>query len=241
MATVLLLGGTGDARRLAIDLVAAGHMVTASLAGATAAPAPYPCPTRIGGFGGVAGLAAYLRHHRPDALIDATHPYAAQISRNACAAARDTGVPLLRLSRPVWTRQPPEVWTEVPDMAAAAAALPTGARAFLATGRQSLSAFLTRTDIWIALRQVDPPAAAFPGTGQYVLARPPFDEAAERALFTDLRITHLVAKNAGGEAARTKLTAAAALHIPITMVARPDGAAAEGHSAEAILACLAAL
>lgn len=239
MARVLLLAGTGHARRLAADLIAAGHDVTASLAGATKDPAAYPCPSRVGGFGGPTGLASHLQATDPDALIDATHPFAAQISDNARKAAAITGTTLLRLARPEWKPEQGEKWQSVATLEAAAAALPPGARAFLATGRKSLSAFQHRSDIWCALRQVDPPKAPFPGNGKFIIARPPFDTASETKLFASLVITHLVAKNAGGTEARTKLTAAATLGIPIIMVQRPDEGTFQTHTTAEILACLA--
>lgn len=224
MTRILLLAGTGAARRLAARLVAGGHAPVASLAGATASPASYPCPLRIGGFGGAAGLARWIRAERPAAVVDATHPFATRISANAAAACAASGAPLLTLARPPWTARPGERWISVPAVQDAVAAPPAGARVFAATGRSSAAAFAARPNIWTAVRIVDPPAGPFPGAGIWVTARPPFDEAAERALFTDLAITHLVVKNAGGAAGRTKIEAAAALGLPVIVVARPAAA-----------------
>jgi precorrin-6A/cobalt-precorrin-6A reductase len=141
MRRILILGGTGEARALAARL-APRHAVTLSLAGRTRAPAPQPVPTRTGGFGGPEGLARYLEAEGIDTLIDATHPFARQISLNARAAAALAGTRLLALSRPPWTPVPGDRWTPVPDMAAAARALgETPARVFLAIGRQEASAF----------------------------------------------------------------------------------------------------
>lgn len=236
----LLLAGTGAARRLAARLVEAGVRPLASLAGATTTPAAYPCETRVGGFGGAEGLADWIRAHGPLAVVDATHPYAVRISANAAAACAATGAPYLRLDRPPWTRLPGERWIEARDLEGAVAALPPGARAFAATGRSSAEAFAARPDIWVALRVVDPPDAPYPGAGEYVVARPPFDEAAERALLHGLGITHLVVKNAGGAAARTKLEAAASLGLPIVVVARPPEPAGPAFDADEIVARLAA-
>lgn len=239
MTRVLLLAGTGEARRLA-GALAPDHDVTASLAGATAAPTAYPCPVRIGGFGGAEGLQAYLRDEGVDAIVDATHPFAARISANAVAAAAAAGVALIRLARPPWTRRRGETWIEAPHLDAAAAALPAGARAFLATGRSSLAAFAGRTDCHLFLRVIDRPETPFPGAGEYVVARPPFDEAAERALLSRLGATHLVVKNAGGVAGRTKLDAAALLGLPVIVVARPmEQSAAPEMAAEDITRWLA--
>ena len=220
MKRILLLAGTGEARRIAAAL--SDLPVVASLAGSTASPQDYPCEVQTGGFGGAKAMADWLSDHQIGAVIDATHPFAARISANAVVAAEAAGVPLTRVDRPPWTSEPYETWINVPDIEAAAAALPTGARAFLATGRGSQAAFIARRDVWCALRLIDPPDTPYPGNGEYVVSRPPFDEAAEKALFERLRITHLVVKNAGGAAARTKLNAAGRLGVPIIVVARPD-------------------
>lgn len=221
MRRILLLGGTSEARRLGATLAGMpGISATMSLAGRTHNPAKQGLPLRIGGFGGVGGLAAYIRENKIDLLLDATHPFAEQMSRHAAEASKLTGTPLIHLQRPPWTQQPREEWIEVPDLEAAALALPEGARAFAATGRGSLEAFQGRQDVFVILRVIDPPDAPFPGNGQFEVARPPFSVAAERRRLQALGATHLVVKNAGGDPARTKLTAAAGLGLPIVIVAR---------------------
>ena len=228
MSRILLLAGTGDARRIAGDL--SDLPIIASLSGATSSPQEYPCELRTGGFGGAEAMADWLRGNGITAIIDATHPFATQISANAVAAAHVTDTPITRINRPPWEQAPGETWINVPTVETAARALPVGARAFLATGRGSQDAFVVRQDIWCALRLIDPPKTIYPGNGEYIVSRPPFDVSSEIALFKLLRITHLVVKNAGGAAARTKLTAAAKLNIPIVIVSRPK----EPHGAPAI-------
>ncbi len=220
MSRILLLAGTGDARLIAKDLN--DLPIIASLSGTTASPGDYPCEHRTGGFGGAEAMAGWLIHNQIAAIIDATHPFATQISANAVKAAAATGTPLTRIHRSPWKQAPDETWIEVPTIDEAARTLPTGARAFLATGRGSQDAFVARRDVWCALRLIDPPKTIYPGNGEYVVSRPPFDEHSEIALFKVLNITHLVVKNAGGAAARTKLAAAAKLNIPIVIVSRPD-------------------
>jgi len=220
MKRILLLAGTGDARRIAKDL--SDLPVIASLSGATASPGEYPCDLRTGGFGGAGAMAVWLRDNAIGAIIDATHPFAAQISANAVKAATATDTPITRILRPPWTQQTGEIWIRVPSVEAAAKALPPGARAFVATGRGSQDAFVARRDVWCGLRLIDPPKTTYPGNGEYVVSRPPFDTPSEMALFTLLGVTHLVVKNAGGAAARTKLTAAAKLGLPIIIVSRPE-------------------
>ncbi len=227
MKRLLLLGGTAQARALAARLAGNPDLtVTLSLAGRTARPLDQGVPTRVGGFGGAAGLAEYLAATDTDILIDATHPYAQQMSRHADQAAHDTGAACLHLSRPPWGPAAGENWIEVPDIDTAVAALPPGARAFTATGRGSLAAFARRTDIYTCLRVIDPPAGPFPGHGEFIVGRPPFTVEAELQALRRTRATHLVIKNAGGDAGRTKLTAAAQLGLPIIIVARtplPEG------------------
>ena len=204
-------------------LAGAGIDTLYSYAGRTGAPAGQPVPIRIGGFGGAAGLAAVLRTGGFTHLVDATHPFAARISANAVIAAAEAGVPLLGFERPAWTPVPGDRWTAVPDTAAAAAALPADpASVFLAIGRQDLHAFAGRPRHRYLLRLVDPPDGPLPLPGAVaVIARGPFDAAADRALMTAHGVELLVARNAGGAGARAKLDAARSLGIPVILIARP--------------------
>src|SRR4051794_35042344 len=132
---VLLLGGTGEAPRLAEALDAEGVDVLSSLAGRVAAPVLPPGEVRIGGFGGAEGLADWLRANPVRAVVDATHPFATAITVHAVRAATDTGTPLLRLQRPGWHEQPGDDWRWVDSLEAAAGAVAGFAPGFLATGR----------------------------------------------------------------------------------------------------------
>ena len=218
-ARVLILGGTTEAAALARGLSGVG--VITSLAGRTRAPAALPGEVRVGGFGGAEGLAAYLEERGITAVVDATHPFAATISRHAEAACRLRPTPRLILARPAWTRQPGDRWIEVDDMAAAVAAISAGARVFLTVGRQELTAFASRTDAWMLARVIDPPEQPIDGV-TLVTGRGPFDLEAERALLAEHGITVVVAKNSGGEASYPKLAAARELNIPVIMVRRPE-------------------
>ncbi|MFT3862413.1 cobalt-precorrin-6A reductase [Micropruina sp.] len=221
--TVLLLGGTGEARALAARLAEAGVPVVSSLAGA-ASPAVLPAgQVRVGGFGGVAGMVDYLRTHRIARVVDATHPFAAQISTNAAAACRHQGTPLLRLSRPSWrTRPDASGWHWVARLAdARAVAEGVGHRVFLSVGRQSAAVFTGWQGGYVLLRVVEPPQTPVPDGWEVLAARGPFDFAAERALLLSRRIDVLVTKDSGGDQTAAKLDAAAALGIPVVIVARP--------------------
>lgn len=158
---VLILGGTTEARRLAELLAAgqpAGPRVTTSLAGRVSAPRTPPGEVRVGGFGGAEGLAAWLREHAVGLLVDATHPFAGTITRNAAHAAATAGVPLLVLRRPGWRPVEGDVWHEAGSLAEAAALLPAlGRRVFLTTGRTGLAVFAPLADPWFLVRSVDAP------------------------------------------------------------------------------------
>jgi precorrin-6A/cobalt-precorrin-6A reductase len=221
---ILILGGTAEARGLAQRLAGRSDLaVTLSLAGRTATPAVQPVPVRVGGFGGADGLADYLSAERVDALIDATHPYAAIISANAARAAQSTGVPLLALRRPPWIPIAGDRWIEVEDIPAAVAALGAAPRrVFLALGRKELAPFTAAPQHHYLVRSVDPvdPPLAVP-YATYVTARGPFAEAAERALLGVHAIGVVIAKNSGGTATYGKIAAARSLGLPVIMPSRP--------------------
>ncbi len=222
MTRILILGGTTEASRLARLLADAGMEAVFSYAGRTEAPVAQPLPTRIGGFGGPEGLARYLRSEHISHVVDATHPFAAQMSRNALAACAEAGVPLVVLERAPWQAGAGDRWTHVPDMAGAVAALPEQpARVFLAIGKLHLAEFAVRPQHHYLLRLVDPPGALPLPDAHAVIARGPFDLAGDLALLRDHRISHIVAKNAGGMGARAKLDAARQLGLPVILIDRP--------------------
>lgn len=213
---ILLLAGTAEARRLGPDLAEAGHQVTASLAGATSQPAPQGASTRSGGFGGVAGLIQWLREAGAEAIIDATHPFADTMPWHAARAAEALSLPRLRLMRPAWPVEPG--WLTGPDIASALSGVPPSARVLATTGRGETGALEARADLRIWLRSIDP-GPRLPGHITPITARPPFSVAEETRLMRDLGITHLLSKNAGGDAA--KLAAAKGLGVHVAMVSRP--------------------
>ena len=223
---VLILGGTQEAVALAGALAAQRPDVSAitSLAGRTLSPAPIPGPVRSGGFGGAARMRDYLSAEGFSALVDATHPFATQISTHAAQACTELGLPRLVLHRAPWRAGPDDQWHDVPDMPAAATHLPElGRRVFLSTGPRAVGAFSAVTGVWFLVRMVDTPTTPMPfALGEIVLGRGPFDEADERTLMVDHRIDLLVTRNSGGAGAAAKLKAARDLGLPVIMVARPD-------------------
>lgn len=214
---VFLLAGTAEAAHLSARLTEAGHDTVVSLAGATRHPAAYAGHVRRGGFGGAEGLEAFLRAEGIEALIDATHPFATTIAGNAAVAADRAGLPRLKLLRPPWPAEPG--WIEVPDLASALDALPAGARALCTTGARRVDALGRRPDCRILLRAIEMPEDLPPGV-RLLQARPPFTQSEEAALMRRERISHLITRNAGGEA-RARLDAARALGVVVLMIRRP--------------------
>ena len=223
MPRVLILGGTTEAAQMARALATAGVDAVYSYAGRTEAPVAQPLPVRIGGFGGVAGLVAYLQAEAITHLIDATHPFAAQMSSNAVAACKETGTPLIAFEREPWAAGTEDRWTHVPDLDAAVTALGTNPqRVFLAIGRQTLAAFAKAPQHHYLLRLVDPPTEPLPlPDAKAIIARGPFSVEADRKLLQDHRIEVIVAKNAGGAGAEAKLIAARDLGLPVILIDRP--------------------
>ena len=220
--TLLLLAGTGEARRIAWALADSGVPVVASLAGATRAPEPLPVPTRVGGFGGAAGFCAYLAEAGITAVIDATHPFASAISQRTARICAELRLPYLYVNRPAWVPGPADRWTAIAREEDAAKLIPPGATVFLATGRQTLERFAGLEGRRVICRQIDPPTAPFPFEGgEFCIGRPPFSVAREVALFTELGVEWLVVKNSGGSESRSKLDAAAELGLPVLMLKRP--------------------
>jgi len=184
---------------------------------------------RIGGFGGAAGLAAYFVSERIDAVVDATHPFAARMSANAVAACRAAQTPLVVFTRPPWMPEPGDRWIEVATMEDAAQALGAKPRAaFLTQGRLKLAAFARMAQHRYIVRAIDRPAEidALPSC-KLILARGPFSLADELALMKRERIDALVTKNSGGRATYAKIEAARALGIEVVMVRRPPAPEAE--------------
>lgn len=220
--TVLILGGTGEARALARTLVGrSDRRIVSSLAGRVSNPLLPTGEVRIGGFGGPDGLAAWLREHGVRAVIDATHPFAARISASASAACERTGTPLLVLRRPGWTPRPGDDWRRVRDVPAAAAALrDLPGPVLLTTGRGGLAHFAALPHRFV-IRTVDPPDPPLPADHEVLLARGPYDLDAEAALLDRCAIRVLVTKDSGGSLTEAKLTAARERGLPVLMIDRP--------------------
>jgi precorrin-6A/cobalt-precorrin-6A reductase len=224
VSRVLVLGGTREGRELATELAGRGLAVTYSLAGRVSEPAVPVCELRVGGFGGPEGLERWLTDHDVKAVVDATHPFARDISRSAARACVSAGIPLTRLERPGWTERPGDHWQRVDDIAGAAAAVPgRGERVLLTTGRLEVAAFAGVSEAWFLIRCITPPDPPLPPRHEALLDRGPYTVEAELELLDRRRIDLLVTKDSGGEDTAAKLDAARERGLPVVMVRRPEG------------------
>jgi len=235
---LLLLAGTTEARHLAGALANESRVnVIASLAGATRTPRPLGVATRIGGFGGEEGFVDYLTRERIDAVLDATHPFAAAMSHRSARVCHDLGVPYMQFLRPTWMPAPGDRWTFLNAEEDAARHIPEGVRVFVATGRQTLERYANMTGRYMICRQIDPPEGQFPlDQGYFLGGQPPFSLQSETDLFRRLAIDWLIVKNAGGASSRSKLDAARRLNLPVAMIRRP--LQPEGPKLETVAAAL---
>ncbi len=242
MKKVLILGGTGDAVKLAARLADIPEIeIISSLAGRTKKPSALVGQVRVGGFGGATGLANYLQENSIDILIDATHPCAGQITYNGAIASQSIDIPHLMLVRPQWEKLTGDNWIEVESIEAAAQEIPESVnRVFITSGRQQLEPFLRRSQIypesWYLLRSIDPPDIEI-ASSTVLLDRGPFSLEQERQLLREYQIEAIVSKNSGGDATYAKIIAARELEIPIVMIQRP--AMPEGEKVASIAAAIA--
>lgn len=226
MRTVLVLGGTGEARQLAERLVGRANVMS-SLAGRVGAPRLPPGEVRIGGFGGVEGFRSWLVRNPVDFVVDATHPFAAKMTATAARVTAELGIPFVVLRRPGWVQQPGDDWRWVGSMAEAAQRLSgsgagrlSGGRVFLTIGREELHEF-AHLPHWFLIRSVDPPTGPMPARAHVILDRGPFTVDSEIALMREHQIDVLVTKDSGGEMTAAKLAAARVLTVPVVIVRRP--------------------
>lgn len=217
MTGLLILGGTAEARSLCEEVRALGIDAVVSLAGATSNPAALNLPVRTGGFGGADGLADWIVRHRTRSLIDATHPFAAQMPWNAFYACSAAGTRRLRLLRPGFQRQPE--WNFVPDLVSGLRHIPPEQRVLLTTGRQGLDALASRPDLHFFVRTIEP-VRDLPGNAAAIPIQPPLDLHRELELLAEHRIGTLIAKDSGGATA-PKLDAARRLGARVILIGRP--------------------
>jgi precorrin-6A/cobalt-precorrin-6A reductase len=223
MMRALILGGTSDANLLADAIAGARIDAVYSYAGRTRSPVPQSLPVRTGGFGGVSGLTEYIAREAITHVVDATHPFAAEMSRHAVDACAGSKIPLIALERAPWRRAPGDHWIDVDHINAAVEALPEArANVFLAIGRQHLAPFTAKPQHTYTLRFVDPPEGALPvPDSEIIVSRGPFTVQGDIEVMRSRNIAWVVARNSGGAGARAKIDAARELGLPVVMIARP--------------------
>ena len=223
MKRILLLAGTAEARQIATDLAGDTDIdIVASLAGVTRAPQELGVPTRVGGFGGLAGFRDWLTKEKVTAVLDATHPFASEISLRSADVCSDQGMPYLQLLRPPWRPGAGDRWIFLDRAEEAAERIPHEASVLLAAGPRELENFRNLEGRTLFCRRIDPPTTPFPFPGgRYIVGRPGRSVAEERRLFDELGINWLVARNSGGDASRAKLDAAREMGLQVAMIRRP--------------------
>lgn len=220
--TILILGGTREALDLAAALNPDYRTIT-SLAGRTKSPKMPAGELRVGGFGGAKALADYLVSENIDIIVDATHPFAATISRNTAEAAALANIPRIMLQRPPWQASADDNWEVFPDLKAAAANLKPNSRCFLTIGRQELGAFKNRDDVWFLVRMIDAPTTPLPlARHEAITGLPQTSVSNEKNLIQTHKIDTLITKNSGGNLSAAKLEAARELGLRIMMIQRPQ-------------------
>lgn len=227
-----------EASALSRKVAEANIPAVISFAGRVEAVKPQPLPTRMGGFGGVDGLVAYMRENNVTHVVDATHPFAAQMSCNAIEACNQSGIPLIALTRAAWDQQTGDNWTRAADIPNAAALMAGRARrVFLAVGRMHLGEFAINPQHFYLLRLVDQPTDPLPFPQcEAIIARGPFSFDDDLELLKQNRIDLIVSKNAGGSGSRSKIDAARELGIEVIMIDRPDiPPRLEVHSADEVM------
>lgn len=218
---ILIFGGTGEARELADRLIADGHDITSSLAGVTLQPLLPEGNVRIGGFGDVPRLRAYLKDEAFALIIDATHPFAEKMSNAIAQASADLGLPLIRLCRPAWQKPEGATWITVHDLEQAYDKLPPDAVLLVTIGQKVLGPNAHKPRCKRVIRLIELPERESGPADVVILDRPPFTVENEKKLMQEHGITHLLTKNSGGDQTRAKIDAAAALNIPVLMIPRP--------------------
>jgi len=237
---ILVFGGTGEAIDLANGLVRKGHQVTTSLAGRTRKPRLPNGHVHTGGFGGTQGLVDYINRNGFEFIIDATHPFAAQMSTHIVDACVELNMPMLRVVREAWQASADDNWQHVSSIEDAAKQLPHGALALVTVGRQHIEPMVLRDDCKIFIRAIEHPEVILPSHVCVILERPPFRLSDELAFMRKHEITHLVSKNAGGDQTAAKLEAARMVGAKVIMIERPIlPEAPEAYSVDAALQFIA--
>jgi precorrin-6A/cobalt-precorrin-6A reductase len=221
---LLLLGGTADGRCLAEALHQHNIDVIYSIAGLVRIP-QVACNIVSGGFTQFGGLADFIETEKITAILDATHPYAQNMSVNAVNAAKACHIPCWRFHRQEWQVQGGDDWQFVSHWQAALPLL-VGKKSVLLSAGQLEQKFIdslgSNSQQQQLLRTAVQPKTILPPTMQWVKAIGPFAYENEFALMQNHKTDVLVSKNSGGDSTVAKLKAARMLTIPVIMLKRPE-------------------
>jgi len=219
---IVIFGGTNEGLEFCKILHQQGHEITLCIAGKTKNPKLPKCgKIRIGGFGSIENLSEYFINNKFDLILDATHPYAKNISRKLVAATNISDKNLMRFTRPIWQKNQPTDWHDFIDFAQAIKQLPTNAITFITTGHKGLEELQTRPDCQFFIRLIEPPKISLANNMMLIISRPPYTFANEKKFLIENKIMHLISKNSGSNQTRAKIDAAIELNINISMISRP--------------------
>lgn len=223
---LLILGGTAEARELAQvvhECLGDRVAVITSYSGISGHQPDLPGRTIVGGFTQFGGLGDFLEDEDIKWVIDATHPYAEEISTKAYRACLVHEVPLLALRRPAWQPAIGDRWLEVSNLDGAAEIVSEmGGPVLLTIGIKELARFSAVDNVHFVVRLLKEPDGDLPLKDyEVVVAAPPYGLEEERQLLQDKKIRLIVCKNSGGEQTRAKLVAARENRCGVVMVDRP--------------------
>ena len=228
---IFLIAGTEDGRELAGFLLSKGYDVTASVISSYGRQL-------LEHYDGLKindraldaeELSTYLTEHAIDAVVDASHPYAANVSANAMKACRQKNIPCLRYERLENELNYDKIYHVNDYEAAADMAAKLGRIIFLTTGSRSLKIFVDRLKDCEIIARVLPTASVLNEcerlglTPKNIVAMlGPFSKAFNAAMFAHFRAEVIVTKNSGSVGGLDeKIAAAAELALPVVLIDRP--------------------
>ncbi|MEM8544881.1 MAG: cobalt-precorrin-6A reductase [Cyanobacteria bacterium P01_H01_bin.119] len=234
-ATIWLIGGTQESGQVAAGLAEAQipHLVTVVTA---AAAGLYPdSPWRQVRVGAIApkAMAAVLMAENIAAVIDASHPFAVEVSRSAISLCKSHHLPYLRLERPaIGDSIPASPWIQTVnayDDLLNPAVLAPQARSLLTVGAKNLHRFQPwhrRTTLFARILpradSLQRAIAAGFTPDRIIAIRPPVSADLERSLWQQWHITQVITKASGapgGEAIKRSL--AQQLKVRLWILQRP--------------------
>lgn len=232
--SILLLAGTSDARELAIDLQQAGYQVLATVVTDNAAQSLEKAGIKASvGRLEAEEIAGMIRSNGISALVDASHPFAEEASRNAILGAQIAEVPYIRYERFQHEYEQSEHVTVVADYEEAAElAAERKGNILLTTGSKTLHIFAkkliglpdTRVIARMLPRKDNMEKCEQLGIEQknIIAMQGPFTKNLNKALYEQFQVTLMITKESGKQGAvDEKLEAALEMGIDTILIGRP--------------------